>query len=64
MTGDVGGAGPVDQRADVGDDLVPVVRARHDAVLHVDDDQGGVGPVVERGHLGSPEKVDRGLGPP
>src|SRR5262245_16213251 len=44
----------VDQRRDLGDDLVARVCSRDDGVLHVDDEQGGVGPVLERAHAGRP----------
>ena len=47
---DAGGARLVDQGGDIRDDAVAVVRLRHDAVLHVDDEQRGVRPVLERGH--------------
>ena len=41
---------PVDEAADVGDDGVARVRPRDDAILHVDDEEGGGGPVLEGGH--------------
>ena len=40
----------VDQAGDVADDHVAFVRTGDDAVLHVDDEEGGVRPVLERGH--------------
>ena len=43
----------VDQGGDVGDDGVPFVVAGHHPVLDVDDEQGGVGSVLERGHAAS-----------
>ena len=43
--GDVLGAGPVDEGADVGHDGVARVGAGHHADLHVDDEQRGTGPV-------------------
>ena len=51
-TGTSSVAGLVDQRADVGDDRVAVVGVGHDAVLDVDDHQGGVGTVWQYGHGG------------
>ena len=54
-TGTLRGPRPVDQRADVRHDGVAVVRAGHDAVLHVDDQQGGVRAVGKRGH-GTPRQ--------
>src|SRR5581483_5375988 len=42
--------GLLDEAPDVRDDRVAVVCLRHDAVLDVDDEQGGVRPVVERAH--------------
>jgi hypothetical protein len=45
--------GFTDKAADVRDDRVATVCLRDDAVLHVDDEERGVGPVLQRGH-GSP----------
>ena len=42
--------GLFDQAADVRDDGVALVRPPDDAVLHVDDEQCGVRPVLESGH--------------
>jgi energy-coupling factor transporter ATP-binding protein EcfA2 len=41
----------LDQRADVGDDPVALVRALDHAVLYIDDEERGVGPVFECGHF-------------
>jgi hypothetical protein len=38
------------QAADVRDDRVALVRLSDDAVLHVDDEERGVRPVLECGH--------------
>jgi hypothetical protein len=43
-------ARPLDEAADVRDDRVALVRARDDGVLHVDDEQGRVRAVLQRGH--------------
>jgi len=43
-------ARPVDQLGDVRDDRVALVGAGDDAVLCVDDEERGVGPLVEGGH--------------
>ena len=40
----------LDQAGDVGDHVVAVVGLTHHAVLHVDDEQGGVRTVLERRH--------------
>jgi hypothetical protein len=39
--------GPVDEAADVGDDIVTLVCAPDDAVLYVDDEEGGVRSVLQ-----------------
>ena len=43
-------AGAFDEFGDVRDDGIALMRTRHDAGLDVDDKQGGVGPVWQRGH--------------
>ena len=40
----------LDEAADVRDDRVALVRPLDDAVLHVDDEECGVRPVLECGH--------------
>ena len=47
----------VDEAADVGDDRVAFVRPRHDPVLHVDDEECGVRPVLQCGHGSSPRST-------
>jgi hypothetical protein len=47
----LGRTGFLDHGADVRDDAVPLVRAAHDAVLHVDHEDCGVRPVLEGRHL-------------
>ena len=46
-------ARPIDQRSDPGDHLVAVVGAGDHAVLHVDDEQGRIGSVLESRHCRS-----------
>ena len=47
---DVLGARPVDERTDVGDHLLALVGLGRVALLHVDDEQRGVGSIGKRGH--------------
>src|SRR6476659_3556027 len=48
--GDLLPASLLDEAADVCDDCVSLVRALDDAVLNVDDEEGGVRPILECGH--------------
>ena len=52
---DLLGAGLVDQGVDVGDHLVALVGVGHHVVLHVHDQQGGVGTIWQAGHRVSSE---------
>jgi hypothetical protein len=54
--------GLADQGVDVGDHGVTVVSALNDAVLDVDDDEGGVGSVLERGHGDTANWISMGNG--
>jgi hypothetical protein len=61
----------LDEAADVGDNLVALHCSLDDAVLHVDDEEGGVRPVLESAHgfpldaglirLGAPAAVVLGI---
>ena len=51
--GRLGGAGLLEHGVDVGDDAVTVVGVGHDVLLDVDDQQGGVGAIRQRGHADS-----------
>jgi hypothetical protein len=45
------GVALLDEAADVGDDRIALVGPLDDAVLHVDDQECGVRPVLECGHV-------------
>jgi hypothetical protein len=43
--------GLLDEAGDVGHHRIPLVRSADDSVLHVDDQQSGIRPVLQRGHV-------------